>query len=104
MAEKIKSDNEGRQKMILGTTNIDYLCLHGKGLPNEKRADLATSCRVRQQNLPSRANASSMSIKIRLSFRLLVKKNLSKETFIKSNTQPLCYNVIARNKPRLDLY
>ena len=25
--------------MILGTTNIDYVCLHSNGLPNEKRAD-----------------------------------------------------------------
>ncbi len=58
MEEKTKSDNEGRQKMILGTTNIDYVCLHGKGLP-------------------SRANMSSMSIKVRLSFRLLLRKNLS---------------------------
>ena len=68
--------------MILGTTNIDYVCLHGNGLPNEKRAGLATSCRVRQQNLPSRANTSSMSIKIRLSFRLLLRKNLSKEIIV----------------------
>ncbi len=32
MAEKIKSDNEGRQEMILVKTNIDYVCLHGGAL------------------------------------------------------------------------